>query len=201
MKQWILILLLSVALFSCTQKQTYKWDGARKVFESPTYNIKWDLSELGDWRIADKEQLPANMLFCGAVDDISVAIVTIEKTENLSEIQNVNEFIKGFITSTFNLSKVFPGINHKTIQAEKCHYMFRDAIRFGAIEYVSDARLRTDEAVPFLYGGYLFENGNRIFMPLVCMPLRYVEEYGDDAMEMFFERLSYINASKELHQN
>ncbi len=48
-----------------SQKQNFKWDAVNQVFEAPIFNLKWDLSELGDWRIANTEQLPENMIFCG----------------------------------------------------------------------------------------------------------------------------------------
>lgn len=198
MKQWILILLLSVALFSCAQKQTYKWDEARQVFEAPSFNLKWDLSELGDWRIADKEHLPPNMFFCGAVDDVTVSLIAIKKNGNLSISDGADEFINGFLSTALAETRTFPGLNRGTTRYEKCHFMFKDAIRFGSIEKVNDARLGTDEAIPFLCGGYVFEKDDMVFIPLVLLPFRYVEEYGESAMELFFQRLSYINASKEL---
>lgn len=198
MKQWILILLLSIALSSCAQKQTYKWDETRQVFESPAFNIKWDLGELGDWRIADKEQLPTNMLFCGAVDDVSVSLIAIKKKGNVSISDGAEEFINGFLSTALAETKAFPGLNRKTTRYEKCYFMFKEAIRFGSIEKVKDARLGTGEAIPFLCGGYVFEKDDMVFIPLVLLPFSYVEEYGESAMELFFQRLSYINASKEL---
>ncbi len=200
MKYLIFILLLAVSVSSCAQKQVYKWDEDKQTFEAPAFNLKWDLSEFGDWRIADKEQLPSNMLFCGAVENICVALMAVKNPGNVSINDGAEEFINGFLSTAIQESKVFPGLKRGATRYEKCHYLFKDAIRFGAIEMVKDARQGTGKPVKFLYGGYVFEKDGMVFMPLVLLPFDLVETYGDSAMELFFQRFSYINASKELHK-
>lgn len=212
-KQRILMLFLSICLFSCvaestrtarssmaSQKQNCKWDAVNQMFEAPIFNLKWDLSELGDWRIANTEQLPENMIFCGALGDVSVSLIAIKKRGNVSITDGAEEFINGFLSSALAEANVFHGLDRETTHYEKCNFLFKDAIRFGTIENVRDARLGTDEPIPFLYGGYVFEKDGMVFIPLVLMPYRYVEEYGDSAMDLFFQRLSYINASQELQR-
>ena len=201
MKVFVSILLLCSCLSSlCAQNTPNRWNKTRQTFEMPAYNLKWDLSEISEWRVADSNVLPDNMLFCGAAEDVVVSLIAIKKEGNTSIADGAEDFINGFLSTALAETKIFPGLNRGTTSYKKCHFMFKDAIRFKAIEKVKDARLGTDKAVKFVYGGYVFEKDGMVFIPTVLLPFQYIEDYGDAVMELFFQKLSYINASKELHK-
>ena len=51
-----------------------------------------------------------------------------------------------------------------------------------------------------LSGGYAFEKDNILFVAMIMLPYEYIETYGNNAVEMFFRKLSYIDATKEAKQ-
>lgn len=195
-------LLSLITLCSCAQKPIAHWDEKTDVFTSQRYNLRWDLQDLGGWRIAEEHRLPKNMIFCAASkeDIISIAISVFDAPSNAEELikSNDKDFVNGLIDSSLRIKEVFPGIISKQFISDSCKFLFKDAIRFGTMIYVQDSRLGTDEETPFLFGGYAFINKNKLIVPLIILPYSWVEEYGDEAINMFFERFSYINASNEL---
>ena len=195
-KRFILLLILcSLTLAAYSQKSRPLWDNSKQVFESPEYNLRWDLSGLGEWKVG--LSLPSHMLFCAALDDISVSLLAIENEDNVPLNEGAEEFIDGFLYPFLN--HTLNGISHEAIHYERYDYIFRDALKVGILANITDARLGTNEPVPFIYGCYVFEKDGMIIIPCILIPFDYVDKYGDDIVEMFFDRLSYIDASKELN--
>ena len=64
---------------------------------------------------------------------------------------------------------------------------------------VSDARIG-ENSMEVLSGGYAFEKDNILFVAMIMLPYEYIETYGNEAVEMFFRKLSYIDATKEAKQ-
>lgn len=39
-----------------------QWNDNTQTFTSSKYNIKWELADFGDWRIATKSQMPKDII-------------------------------------------------------------------------------------------------------------------------------------------
>lgn len=196
--RWLLLILLTTCIcIPSFSQETDRWDAGKQTFYSPANNIKWDLSDFGEWRIAEKELLPDNCIFCGSIEDICLCILAIESPDNISVTEGADEFINGYIFGMISQSQIFPGIKSGPAKYEECYYMLKKAIRFGSLLQVRDARQGTNSPVPYIYGGYVFQNNKTALIPMALIPYEYIDEYGDIAVEMFFQRLSYINASKQ----
>lgn len=176
-----------------------KWDNAKCLYKNEKYNLQWDLSG-AEWRIAEDYRLPENMIFCAAMQDdfLSLSLCAFQTKEKLNGDlwEHSDKFINGYIKSLTKDYQLLPGIENNTIDYEKCYFLFKKALRFGCLHQVSDTRIGNDP-IEMLSGGYAFEKGNILFVAMIMLPYEYIETYGDDAVDMFFRKLSYIDATKE----
>ena len=192
-----------IALFqgSTAYSQANKgtWHNDKCVYINETYNLQWDLSG-AEWRIAEDYRLPENMIFCAAMQDdfLTVSICAFQSKETLDgDIwEHSNDFIDGYIKSLTEGYKQLPGFKNKEIDYEKCYFLFKKALRFGCLHQVSDARIGK-KPIEMLSGGYAFEKDNTLFIAMIMLPYEYIETYGNEAVDMFFRKLSYIDATKE----
>ena len=145
-------------------------------------------------------QLPKDMIFCGALKDdaVSASLICISSDDPIDNVwDNAEDFIESLNKTLKEQYNKFPGIEKVELQYEKTYLLFKKALRFGAIIYINDIRLSTNEAIPFLYGGYVFVKGNTIIEPIILIPWAYVEKYGDEIVDQFFKKISYIDINKE----
>ena len=184
---------------SYSQIDKGKWSDSTCVYINKKYNIQWDLSG-AKWHIAEDYRLPENMIFCAAMQDdiLSISLCAFQAKEKLDEDlwEHSDEFISCYIKALTKGYKLLPGIKNKEIDYEKCYFLFKKALRFGCLHQIRDARIGNDP-IEMLSGGYAFEKDNTLFIAMIMLPYEYVETYGNEAVDMFFRKLSYIDATKE----
>lgn len=195
---FFIVLFQSSIVYAQINKGT--WRDNRCVYTNETYNLQWDLSG-AEWRVAEDYRLPENMIFCAAMQDdfLSVSLCAFKSTEKLDEDdlwEHSDEFINGYIGSLTEGYQLLPGIKNKKIDYEKCYFLFKKSLRFGCLHQVSDARIGNNP-IKMLSGGYAFEKDNTLFVAMIMLPYEYVETYGNEVVDMFFRKLSYIDATKE----
>ena len=193
-------LLLFVLLSLFCSKARCQWDGANKVFYSSKYNIKWDLSEFGDWYVVDSQKLPENMVFCASLEgDMCVVSMMVHESPAPVDIwdDNLNkDFLKGFADGAKDVTSAFPGIKFLDLKYNKAHLLFKKALKCHMPCVVNDIRINDGKLTSFLYYGYIYCLGKSVITSAVVLPLDYVVEYGFEAADMFFKTIDYIDARK-----
>lgn len=196
------LIAISQCATACSQIDKGKWHDETCVYINETYNLQWDLSG-AKWRIAEDYRLPKDMIFCAAMQDdfLSISLCAFQSKEKLDGDlwEHSDEFVNGYIQSLIKGYQSLPNIENQKVDYEKCHFLFKKAIRFGCLHQVSDARIG-ENSMEVLSGGYAFEKDNILFVAMIMLPYEYIETYGNEAVEMFFRKLSYIDATKEAKQ-
>ena len=201
MRNGLLLLLIFVFALIPSVAQD-KWDSDKCIYINDTYNLQWDLSD-AKWRIAEKYRLPKGMIFCAAMQDdfVGVSLCAFHAEEKLDGClwEKSDEFINGYIQSLQTGYQSLPGIKNGKVDYEKCYFLFKKALRFASISEISDARIG-NEPIKMLSAGYAFEKDNALFVAMIEIPYKYVETYGNEIVEIFFRKLSYIDATKETNK-
>lgn len=204
----IIILFFSLQLFGCSQpkceaKEHGSWDYETKTYIDESRNIKWVLSNIDNWRIAEDNQLPENTQFCAAADQFGICVslltIPLDKKERTTSIKNASKsFIDGMIASFKKQAPVFPGIQYGEPIVENVSYMFKDALRVSLIAVVTDERFVHDTAVPYAFQLYAFIKGDELIEVIAMVPQYIIDMAGQEPFDDLFNRLSYIDPTKEL---
>lgn len=201
MKRFFLASLLTlVNLFSViAQTDMGTWDTVGQTYTNRTYNLKWNLSELGEWNVASKEQMPPNHIFMAGMkeDYASVSIQVTDEGEQVGSVwNNASAFIDGF-EKEIKKGNSFSGSTYGKMSHKKCHILFKEALYFEIDCRVDDARLGALSPLNLVFEGYAFSRGSQIIVIKAMFPKEYKEQFGDVMEQLFFGGLSYVNVGLE----
>lgn len=201
-----IVLVFVFACFSnCTPSKSKDviWDEKSNVLIDEDRNLQWQLSMIADeWRVAEQDRLPEHAKFCAAADEFGIVVmyltIPIPNDEKSSTIWACSkDFLKGMTDAFVAQVSSFPGIEYGEPTLEKIYYLFKEAICFTLTCDISDARLSTDDAVPFALRGYSFIKGSEVIQVIAMFPQVFYDNYGDAPFDDIFSRFSYIDATKE----
>lgn len=202
----LIVLILVLACFSnCTISKSKEiiWDEESKVLIDEDRNLQWQLSMIADeWRVAEQNSLPEHVKFCAAVDEFGIVVmyltIPIPNDEMVSTIWDCSkDFLNGMTDAFVAQASSFPGIEYGDATLDRVYYLFKEAICFTLTCDISDARLSTDDVVPFAFRGYSFIKGSEVVQVIAMFPQVFYENYGDEPFDDIFGRFSYIDATKE----
>lgn len=175
------------------------WDVASQTYTNKKYNIKWDLSELGEWRVLSKEKLPQDHIFLAALVG-DYASVSLQLSEEESEVESVWLGAEGFVSGFKQGIKDISHSSHKSygqLQYRKCYFLHREALLFEMDVTINDARLGDLSPLKCLCKGYAFSKGNNIIVVKAIFPKNYQEEFGVILDQLFFGGFDYFNTEIE----
>lgn len=196
-------LLLGCSQSKCEAKGHGTWNYETNTYIDNARNIQWVLSNVDDWRIAEDYRLPEHAQFCAAADQFGICVlllaIPLDESERTTSIKNAsNSFIKGMIDSFKKQAPVFPGIKYGEPIIENVSYMFKDALRVSFNSFVTDERLVPDTAVPFAFQLYAFIKDDELIEVIAMVPQYIIDMAGQEPFDDLFNRLSYIDATREL---
>lgn len=195
-RTFLAIILFIVGILDVAAQRDYgTWSASSQTYVNKTYHLQWDLSELGEWRVASNEILPKEHIFAAAmVDDyVSVTLQLSEEKQNVGSIWlNAEAFIKG-MEQRLKGTAQSSGISYGKIKYKKCRFLLREALLFEMDATVYDARLGEFSPLKCILKGYAFSKGKEIIVAKVMFPKSYQEEYGEVMSQLFFGGFGYYD--------
>lgn len=156
-------ILLSL-LTSCGSKASY-WDDDKNEFHITTENLTVHVPDSDEWIIADPENLPDNILYCGVMPDKGIAnYLFVERyLFNGQDVYSIpKKSIEQLISEITHQSSEAGNVEYTAINTENTSFISKNAVKFNTIVRIDSMGIE--------FKGYIFSHNNRVMTYMTTEP-------------------------------
>lgn len=195
----ILLTIATVALVvtSCRNRSDLasgEWNSKNSTFyvedEYFNYILPTDISY---WVIADKENLPPNMLFFGVDSSEGIGIGIFKPDLSRSQSKKVLELTNvelDVILTQLSIPDQGQTIVYENIDKSRCGLEGKDAWRF-MIEHKIIDRTASNDTLPVYYSGYIFDALNNAYGIVLISNINQNDSIGRKQLKKYLSGLSF----------
>lgn len=196
----LIMLFILLSFFSIVYAQPKGiWIDEKSMFVDESRNLQWDLSNLGNWNVVDKQFLGENQHFVAVNEHsklcVAYLVFPIDEEGQITSVWDIpEEEFQSAMTPNIQLLST-PGVSNKKPTISKIYYLSKEALKMDISYRLNDTIQNTTENCYIQL--YLIYKKYEIIQFMVWTISNITQKVDLASFEKLFERVEYIDVEKE----